>query len=296
MHGGYMSGFNNEFETEALPGALPRGQNSPQRCPYGLYAEQLSGTPFTAPHGVNARSWLYRIRPSVKHTGTFRSADVPFWKTAPHIVAHGLPLGQLRWDPLPIPNEPLTFVGGVRTMTTAGDVRTHTGMAAHVFHVTQSMEDDYFVNADGEMLIVPQTGRLSMATELGRLSIGLARSPSSRAGSSSRPESKTALRTAICARIMASGSPCLRAGRLAPIASPIRAILRRRPQASRKKKRPAALWSNGAAHFTSAKLTIRRSTSSPGMEIMCPINTISAPSRLLALSFSITRILRSSRS
>jgi homogentisate 1,2-dioxygenase len=172
MHGGYMSGFNNEFETEALPGALPRGQNSPQRCPYGLYAEQLSGTPFTAPHGVNARSWLYRIRPSVKHTGTFRSADVPFWKTAPHIVAHGLPLGQLRWDPLPIPNEPLTFVGGVRTMTTAGDVRTHTGMAAHVFHVTQSMEDDYFVNADGEMLIVPQTGRLSMATELGRLSIG----------------------------------------------------------------------------------------------------------------------------
>ncbi len=166
-----MSGFGNDFETEALPGALPQGQNSPQRCPYGLYAEQLSGTPFTAPRGANARSWLYRMRPSVKHVGRFSRIDVPFWKTAPHISAQGLPLGQLRWDPLPIPNEPLTFVTGMRTMTTAGDVHTQTGMAAHVFHVTQDMDDDYFMNADGELLIVPQTGALEIATELGRLAI-----------------------------------------------------------------------------------------------------------------------------
>jgi homogentisate 1,2-dioxygenase len=166
-----MSGFGNDFETEALPGALPQGQNSPQRCPYGLYAEQLSGTPFTAPRGANARSWLYRMRPSVKHVGRLTRIDVPFWKTAPH-VAHGLPLGQLRWDPVPIPNEPLTFVTGMRTMTTAGDVHTQTGMAAHVFHVTQNMEDDYFMNADGELLIVPQTGGLDIATELGRLDAG----------------------------------------------------------------------------------------------------------------------------
>ena len=99
----YMSGFGNDFETEALPGALPQGQNSPQRCPYGLYAEQLSGTPFTAPRGANARSWLYRMRPSVKHASRFTRIDVPYWKTAPHIAAQGLPLGQLRWDPLPIP-------------------------------------------------------------------------------------------------------------------------------------------------------------------------------------------------
>jgi homogentisate 1,2-dioxygenase len=168
----YMSGFGNDFETEALPGALPQGQNSPQRCAYGLYAEQLSGTPFTAPRGANARSWLYRMRPSVKHVGRFTHLDVPFWKTAPHIVAHGLPLGQLRWDPLPIPNEPLTFVTGMRTMTTAGDVHTQTGMAAHVFHVTQDMEDDYFMDADGELLIVPQTGVLDIATELGRIGAG----------------------------------------------------------------------------------------------------------------------------
>ena len=78
-----MPGFGNDFETEALPGALPVGQNSPQRCAYGLYAEQLSGSPFTAPRGANERSWLYRIRPSVRHTGHFRKIDLPFWKTAP---------------------------------------------------------------------------------------------------------------------------------------------------------------------------------------------------------------------
>src|SRR3974390_3237262 len=118
----YQSGFGNAFSSEALPGALPQGQNSPQRCPYGLYAEQLSGTPFTAPRGANARSWLYRMRPSVTHAARFRGTEVPFWKTAPHIAAHGLPLGQLRFDPLPIPNEPQTLVTGMRTMTTAGDV------------------------------------------------------------------------------------------------------------------------------------------------------------------------------
>src|SRR3712207_1160865 len=80
---GYMSGFGNGFETEALPGALPMGRNSPQKCPYGLYAEQLSGSPFTAPRTTNERSWLYRIQPTVKHWGAFRKADVGLWRTAP---------------------------------------------------------------------------------------------------------------------------------------------------------------------------------------------------------------------
>jgi homogentisate 1,2-dioxygenase len=169
---GYMPGFGNDFETEAAPGALPQGQNSPQRCAYGLYAEQLSGSPFTAPRGTNERSWLYRIRPSVRHTSRFRRVDVPFWKTAPHIVDHGLPLGPLRWDPVPMPNEALTFVTGLRTMTTAGDVYTQVGMAAHVMLVTASMVDDYFYNADGELMIVPQSGELLFFTELGRIKVG----------------------------------------------------------------------------------------------------------------------------
>jgi homogentisate 1,2-dioxygenase len=168
----YMAGFGNQFETEALPGALPQGQNSPQRCAYGLYAEQLSGSPFTAPHRTNERSWLYRMRPSVKHVGRFARTEFPFWKTAPHIVDHGLALGQLRWGPVPLPDREVTFLTGLRTMTTAGDVYTQVGMAAHVYLVTAPMMDEYFFNADGEMLIVPQQGRLLIATELGRLEVG----------------------------------------------------------------------------------------------------------------------------
>jgi homogentisate 1,2-dioxygenase len=167
-----MPGFGNDFETEALPGALPVGQNSPQRCAYGLYAEQLSGSPFTAPRGTNERSWLYRIRPSVKHSGRFRRIDLPFWRTAPATDEHDLPIAQLRWSPPPVPKEKLTFLDGLRTMTTAGDVNTQTGMAAGIYFVTASMTDDYFYNADGELLIVPQEGRLCLFTELGRIEIG----------------------------------------------------------------------------------------------------------------------------
>jgi homogentisate 1,2-dioxygenase len=168
----YMPGFGNDFETEALPGALPQGQNSPQRCAYGLYAEQLSGSPFTAPRGANERSWLYRMRPSVKHTARFARTELPWWKTAPALDDHDLPIGQLRWGPPPMPNEPTTFLTGVRTMTTAGDVNTQTGMAAAVFMVNASMVDDYFYNADGELLLVPQEGALCVFSELGRMEVG----------------------------------------------------------------------------------------------------------------------------
>ncbi|MGX1307739.1 homogentisate 1,2-dioxygenase [Amorphus suaedae] len=167
----YMPGFGNDFETESLPGALPQGQNSPQRCPYGLYAEQLSGSPFTAPRGTNERSWLYRIRPSVRHTSSFTPFEAPNWKSAPNLDDSTLPIGQFRWDPTPMPNEATTFVHGMRTMTTAGDVHTHVGMAAHVYAFNEAMEDDYFFNADGEMLFVPQDGTLDLFTELGRMEV-----------------------------------------------------------------------------------------------------------------------------
>lgn len=172
---GYMPGFGNDFETEALPGALPQGQNSPQKCEYGLYAEQLSGTAFTAPRGKNERTWCYRIRPSVHHTGRFSAIDVPYWKTAPNILPHDpnrqniMSLGQYRWDPIPLPaaDEDLTWITGMRTMTTAGDVNIQIGMASHVYLVTRSMEDEYFFSADSELLVVPQEGRLRFCTELG---------------------------------------------------------------------------------------------------------------------------------
>jgi homogentisate 1,2-dioxygenase len=169
---GYMPGFGNDFETEALEGALPIGQNSPQRCPYGLYAEQFSGSPFTAPRSANERSWLYRMRPTVQHIGPFTPIEFPLWTSAPSRARAPLPLGPLRWDPAPIPvDEDLDFLSGMRTITTAGDVETQTGFAAHVYLVTQSMTDDYFYNADGELLVVPEVGQLRFFTEMGLIDI-----------------------------------------------------------------------------------------------------------------------------
>jgi homogentisate 1,2-dioxygenase len=167
----YMPGFGNDFETEALPGALPKGQNSPQRCAYGLYAEQLSGSPFTAPRTVNERSWLYRILPSVRHSGRFSPIDQPLWKTAPCQDEYHMPIAQLRWSPAPFPAEQVDFVQGMRTMTTAGDVNTQTGMAASLFFVNTSMVDEYFYNSDGELLVVPQEGELRFFTELGKIEV-----------------------------------------------------------------------------------------------------------------------------
>ena len=110
---GYMPGFGNDFETEALPDALPQGMNSPQKCNYGLYGEQLSGTAFTAPSHQNERTWCYRIRPSVKHSHRYHKIDLPLWKSAPNIVADVTSLGQYRWDPLPHTDTPLTWLTGM---------------------------------------------------------------------------------------------------------------------------------------------------------------------------------------
>ncbi len=167
----YMTGFGNTFETESLPGALPKGRNSPQRCAYGLYAEQLSGSPFTAPRNSNERSWLYRIRPSVRHMGRYEPYEQTLWRSAPEQDASELPIGQHRWDPVPIPDEPTHFVDGVRTITTAGDVIGQSGMASHLFLVNQSMEQEYFLNADAEMMFVPQKGSIRLVTELGIMDV-----------------------------------------------------------------------------------------------------------------------------
>jgi homogentisate 1,2-dioxygenase len=166
----YQSGFGNGFETEALPGALPVGRNSPQRCAYGLYAEQLSGSPFTAPRASNERSWLYRIAPTVAHWGMFRPADLGRWRTAPAPEVD-VPPGPLRWDPFPLPDAPVSFLEGVHTITTSGDAATQAGMGAHVYLLTRSMQDEYFYDADGELLFVPQSGALRLWTEFGIIDI-----------------------------------------------------------------------------------------------------------------------------
>ncbi len=160
----YHSGFGNEIATEALPGALPIGQNSPQRCPYGLYAEQLSGTAFTAPRGANRRTWLYRIRPAAVHR-PFRRIDNGRYDGDFGAVA--APPNQLRWDPLPVPAAPTDFVEGIVTIAGNGDPHQQTGCGIHLYAANRSMTDRYFYSADGEMLIVPHEGRQRFVTELG---------------------------------------------------------------------------------------------------------------------------------
>ncbi|CAN6482714.1 unnamed protein product [Victoria cruziana] len=168
----YQSGFGNHFSSEALPGALPKGQNSPLVCPYGLYAEQISGTSFTAPRKHNLRSWLYRIKPSVTHE--------PFQRRYPchdylisefsNSLTSATPT-QLRWKPAGFPNSPTDFIDGIYTICGAGSSFLRHGYAIHMYAANKSMDNCAFCNADGDFLIVPQIGRLWITTEFGRLQV-----------------------------------------------------------------------------------------------------------------------------
>ncbi len=168
----YLSGFGNEFASEAVPGALPEGRNSPQRAPHGLYAELISGTAFTAPRAENRRTWLYRRQPSVV-TGAYQPYAQPLWTTGTsgNVGGQAVPPDPLRWQPFDIPEEPLDFVDGLRTLAANGDAHNQTGMAALVYVANRSMSQRALVNADGEMLLVPQQGRIILTTELGLLEV-----------------------------------------------------------------------------------------------------------------------------
>mmetsp|Transcript_33082 Transcript_33082/g.51557 ORF Transcript_33082/g.51557 Transcript_33082/m.51557 type:complete len:374 (-) Transcript_33082:500-1621(-) len=171
----YMSGFGNEFQTEAISGALPKGQNNPQRCPMDLFAEQLSGSAFTRDRAHNLRSWLYRIRPSVVH-GEFEAEDLSTPPLEPLISTFTSLRGdpnQLRWDPLPLPSveEEIDFVDGLVTVAGSGAASEKSGVAIHLFTANISMRNKAFVNSDGYLLLVLQQGNLSIQTELGYLEL-----------------------------------------------------------------------------------------------------------------------------
>jgi len=161
---GYQTGFGNEFASEAVPGALPVGQNSPQRVAHGLYAEQLSGTAFTAPRGQNRRSWLYRLRPAAMHGGFSQYAQPRLHND---FERGAVSPDQLRWSPLPLPATPTDFVDGLFTMCGNGGPGAHDGVGIHLYAANADMAGRYFYDADGELLIVPQLGRLRLLTELG---------------------------------------------------------------------------------------------------------------------------------
>jgi homogentisate 1,2-dioxygenase len=165
----YLAGFGNHHQSEAHPGVLPAGRNSPQRAPQGLYAEQISGTAFTQPRPANLRTWVYRILPSAAHqpfaridNGQVRSAPLPDGQLTPN---------RLRWSPCPEPDRPLDLIDGIFTLAANGDCRTRSGLGIHWYRANRSMIDRYFVNADGEFLFAPYRGRLLLHTELGTMSV-----------------------------------------------------------------------------------------------------------------------------
>lgn len=168
--GAMMPGFGNHFASEAVAGALPVGRNSPQKVPFGLYAEQLSGTAFTAPRAENRRSWLYRLRPTASHPPFMSYEGESLLRSAPFDEMPPSP-NRLRWDPLPLPARPVDFIDGLVSYGGNGDVAAHHGIGIHLYAATQSMTDRAFQNADGEMLIVPQVGALRIVTEFGVLTV-----------------------------------------------------------------------------------------------------------------------------
>src|SRR5688572_16106952 len=169
MNHAYLSGFGSHFATEAVEGALPQGRNSPQKPAFGLYAEQLSGTAFTAPRADNRRSWLYRMRPSAEHPPYRRYEGAHLF--APGTVEEPLPPNRLRWDPLAMPEAPTDFVEGLTTMVANRDPASLEGVAVHVYRANRDMEGRYFFNADGELIVIPEMGRLDLATEMGRIAL-----------------------------------------------------------------------------------------------------------------------------
>ncbi len=168
---GYLHGFGNEHQSEALAGALPVGQFSPQRTAHGLYAEQFSSTAFTAPRAANRRTWLYRIRPSVTRGDFVPAPNVARGVRSAPITEAAAPPNPLRWDPLPMPVEPTDFLDGLVTYGANGDVKGQAGMAVHLYAANRSMGERFFASVDGELLIVPQSGALILTTECGVLAV-----------------------------------------------------------------------------------------------------------------------------
>lgn len=165
----YQSGFGNTFSTEAVKGALPVGRNSPQRPPKGLYTEVLSGTAFTAPRAENRSTWMYRLRPSAMH-GPYKRIKDGLLRSGPFTEVE-TPPNRLRWDPLPMPSRPVDFIDGLATIAGSGDPALQVGVAVHIYRANRSMKGRCFWNADGEMMLVPQQGAISLFTELGKLQV-----------------------------------------------------------------------------------------------------------------------------
>ncbi|KAH6684782.1 homogentisate 1,2-dioxygenase [Halenospora varia] len=170
----YLHGFGNEHQSEFISGALPVGQNSPQMCPYGLYAEQITGTSFAASRAASMRNFLYRRRPACVHTDYRKATVQPRISStfmSPSETLRDIP-SQVSWKAFPIPAKsdgPVDFPSGIRTLGGSGQPGIREGLAYHIFAINSSMTNKAFVNLDGDFLIVAQEGHLDITTEFGKI-------------------------------------------------------------------------------------------------------------------------------
>lgn len=164
----YQNGLGNAFQTEAIPGTLPQTQNAPRKVPHGLYAEQINGTGFTVERAHNQRTWMYRLRPQI-HGNTFESYRHPRFTGR---FDQGVSSPQVRrYKPVALPTEAADFLDGLTTFAGAGDPSAKRGMAIHLYGANRDMERA-MANIDGDLMIVPEHGRLRIDTEMGRLEVG----------------------------------------------------------------------------------------------------------------------------
>lgn len=164
----YFSGLGNIFATETKPNLLPGVGNSPQKVAYDFYAEQINGTAFTAPRHKNFKTWMYRSIPSARH-GDFKSVSYSNFKSPPYDEVPPTPQ-QLRWNPIPYQKKK-NFLESINTMCGNGSIKMNLGCSIHLYSCDESMDGDYFSNADGHMIVVPQEGKLLFKTELGLLAV-----------------------------------------------------------------------------------------------------------------------------
>ena len=163
----YINGWGGYNNSEARPGTVPPLGNTPQKCPYGLYAEQISGTAFTKVQHENQRSWKYRIRPAAgQRFVRLKSTEYPITDT-PCVVQPQ----NCCWKPLPFPTKPTTFVEGMQCYMGSGSAEAKHGIRIYVYACNSSMVDSSFSSADGDMLIVPEAGTLDIKTEFGRMEV-----------------------------------------------------------------------------------------------------------------------------
>lgn len=171
----YQVGFGNRFSSEAVPGTLPLGRNTPQKCKYDLFSEQLNGTPFVSARSSQFHAWFYRIRPSVGHRPLRKSSaahDIEATFSKLNTNTTFSPSDQ-SWGKFSLPkdSESIDFIQGLKTIGGHGDALNREGLAVHIYTANRSMWKTAFCNNDGDFLIMPEEGRLDIQTEFGNIMV-----------------------------------------------------------------------------------------------------------------------------